>query len=470
MRLTAVSTADRLLPAAIGLRLRPVAEKIDNMLFGRDNAAVAQRITVFAFLVRVLSAAIALISQVILARIMGMFEYGIFVLVWTAMVIAGNITCFGFQVSVIRYVPQYREQGDMDRLRGVIYASRMIVFIISTVLAVAGISFVDTFADKMPVYYIAPFLLGMVLLPMIALGDYVAGLSRAQGWAMLSLLPVYIVRPVLILFFVVGAFWAGYAPTAINALIASIVACYLATLSALVQAIRYTPAEHKTGPRAFEMKTWFAVSLPIFLVEGFYFTMTNADVLMVGAYMKPEQVAVYFAAVKILALVHFVNFAVRAGAAQRFSTLLHSSDKTELSKFARQTVHWMFWPSLFMAIVMVALGDDLLRLFGGEFADGLKLMGVLALGIVIRAAVGPCESVLTMTGQERICALAYGVALGVNLSLNVFLIPIYGLIGAAIATAFAMAVEALMLSIIVKRRLGFAMFVLAPSSKPGTKG
>ena len=470
MRLTAVSTTNRMLPAGISQRLQPIAEKIDHMLLGRDNAAIAQRITVFAFLVRIVSAAIALISQVILARMMGMFEYGIFVLVWTAMVIAGNITCFGFQVSIIRFVPQYREQGDLDRLRGVIYASRMMVFMISTVLAIAGLALVQTFSEIMPVYYIAPFLLGIVLLPMIAMGDYVAGLSRSQGWAMLSLLPVYIVRPVLILVFVIGAIWAGYAPTANNALLASIAACYVATLGSLIQALRSTPIEHKKGPRKLELKTWFAVSLPIFLVEGFYFTMTNADVLMVGAYMQPEQVAVYFAAVKILALVHFVNFAVRAGAAQRFSTLLHSGDRTQLSVFARQTVNWVFWPSLFMAIIMVLLGQDLLRLFGGEFVDGYKLMVILAIGIVLRAAVGPCESVLTMTGQERICALAYGVALGVNLGLNVLLIPIYGLIGAALATALAMAVEAIMLSIIVKQRAGIVMFVLAPFfSAPSAK-
>jgi O-antigen/teichoic acid export membrane protein len=462
VRLTAVDTTDRVLPVAISQRLRPVAEKIDTMLFGRDNAAVAQRITVFAFLIRVVSAAIALFSQVILARMMGTFEYGIFVLVWTAMVIAGNITCFGFQVSIIRFVPEYREKGDMDRLRGVIYASRMIVFIISTVLAVAGISLVQAFAGQMPVYYIAPFMLGVILLPMIAMGDYVAGLSRSQGWAMLSLLPVYIVRPILILLFVIGFIWAGYAPTANNALLASIAACYVATLGALVHALRATPDTHKNGPRKLEIKTWFAVSLPIFLVEGFYFTMTNADVLMVGAYMQPDQVAIYFAAVKILALVHFVNFAVRAGAAQRFATLLHSEDKTQLSLFARQTVQWMFWPSLVMAIIMVLLGKELLLLFGGDFADGHKLMGILAIGIVVRSAVGPCESVLTMTGQERICALAYGAALAVNLGLNVVLIPLYGLIGAALATALAMVVEAVMLSLIVKRRAGITMFVLAP--------
>ncbi|MGL4405571.1 MAG: lipopolysaccharide biosynthesis protein, partial [Notoacmeibacter sp.] len=212
-------------------------------------------------------------------------------------------------------------------------------------------------------------------------------------------------------------------------------------------------------------KNWVAVSLPIFLVEGFYFTMTNADVLMVGYFLTPEKVAIYFAAVKILALVHFVNFAVRAGAAQRFATLVYSGDQAGLSSFARQTVQWMFWPSLFMAVIMVGLGQELLWLFGGEFVDAYKLMIILALGIVARASVGPCESVLTMTGQERICAWAYGAALCVNIALTIVLIPLYGLIGAAIATATAMVVEAVMLSIIVKRRTGILMFVLATPPK-----
>lgn len=465
MRLSAVSTAERILPGAISLRFRPVAEKIDYILSGKDNAAIAQRITVFAFLVRVLSAAIALISQVILARLMGTFEYGIFVLVWTAMVIAGNITCLGFQVSVIRFVPQYRESGDIERLRGVLFSSRLVVFVVSTTLALIGLLAIKLFSSSIEPYYLAPFLLGIVLLPMIALGDYVSGLSRAQGWAMLSLLPVYIFRPVLILLFAIGAIWAGYAPTATNALIATIAATYAATLGSLFLARRYTPTDQKKGPRKIEFKHWLAVSLPIFLVEGFYFTMTNADVLIVGAYLPPEQVAIYFAAVKILALVHFVNFAVRAGAAQRFATLVHAGDNQGLAAFAKLTVQWMFWPSLFMAVIMVGLGQELLWLFGGAFVDGYQLMIILALGIVARASVGPCESVLTMTGQEQICAWAYGLALGVNIVLTMILIPMYGLIGAAFATAMGMVVEAVILSIIVRRRSGFMMFVLAPQAK-----
>lgn len=465
MRLTAVSTADRLLPSGIRQRLLPLAEKVDRLVYGRDSAAVAQRLALSAFVVRVLSAAIALVSQVVLARMMGTFEYGIFVLVWTAMVIAGSISCFGFQVSVIRFVPQYREQGDIARLRGVVFASSWFVLGASTLLALAGWLAVEMFQSRIEPYYLTPFLFGVVLLPMIALGDYVTGLSRAHGWAMLSLVPIYIVRPLLILFFVMAAILAGAEPSAENALIASIAATYVATIGAAFSLQSKTPAELRAGPRTFEMKHWVAVSLPIFLVEGFYFTMTNADVLMIGLYLPPEQVAVYFAAVKILALVHFVNFAVRAGAAQRFSALVHSGDMAGLGRFARQTVHWMFWPSVFMAAIMIGLGDILLLLFGGEYVGGHQLMIVLTLGIVARAAAGPCESVLTMSGHEKVCAVAYGGALAANMVLNFLLIPHFGLMGAAIATAAAMVIEAVGLSLLVWWQTGIVMFVFAPRAR-----
>ena len=49
---------------------------------------------------------------------MGSFEYGIFVLVWTTMIIVGNLACLGFHTSVIRFIPEYREKGMMDELRG----------------------------------------------------------------------------------------------------------------------------------------------------------------------------------------------------------------------------------------------------------------------------------------------------------------------------------------------------------------
>ena len=61
----------------------------------------------------------------------------------------------------------------------------------------------------------------------------------------------------------------------------------------------------------------------------------------------------------------------------------------------------------------------------------------------------------------------YAAALLANLLLNVTLIPIYGLSGAAFATTGAMVVEAILLHVAVRRTFGIILFAFAdPHARP----
>ncbi|MEP9387828.1 lipopolysaccharide biosynthesis protein [Mesorhizobium sp. KR9-304] len=465
MRFSAATTADRLLPERLALRARPLLGRIDAVLFSADERGEAGRMSVIAFIIRIVSAAIAFISQVFLARWMGSFEYGIFVLVWVTMVIAGNVSCLGFHTSVIRFVPEYREKGMLAELRGILIASRLFVLVASTAIAAVGGLCVVLLAPHIESYYVVPFVLGFVCLPMIALSDVLQGLSRANSWAVFALSPTYLVRPVLILVLMAAALAAGYRPDAKAALIVAIVATYLTTLWQFAGVTTRLDRKLPAGPRTMHFREWFVVSLPIFLVESFFFLLTNADVLMVGFFMEPDDVAVYFATVKTLALVHFVYFAVKAGVAQRYAAYMHG-DPGKLAAFARDTVSWTFWPSLAMAIVVLALGEPILWLFGPGFDAGYPLLFLLVVGVVARAAVGPCESLLTMTGNQNICAMVYAMTLVLNIGLSVLLIPAFGLWGAAIATTASMLFEAAALSFTVWIRLGVVMAIFAPAGSP----
>src|SRR5690606_29601901 len=123
---------------------------------------------------------------------------------------------------------------------------------------------------------------GFVGLPLIALSDMLQGISRANSWAVFALSPTYLVRPVLILALMGAALAAGYLPDARTALIAAIMATYLTTIWQLVGVTGRIDRKLPAGPRTVHFREWFAVSLPIFLVESFFFLLTNADVLMVG--------------------------------------------------------------------------------------------------------------------------------------------------------------------------------------------
>lgn len=464
MRFSATTTGDRWLPERLALRARPLLEQVDQLLFSADERGAAKRMSLVAFAIRIVSAAIAFLSQVLLARWMGGFEYGIFVLVWISMVIIGTLSCFGFQTTVIRYIPQYRERNQLARLRGVLIASPVFALISSSFVAFCGGATVLLLADSIENYYVIPFCLGIVCLPMLALSDVLHGISRANSQAIAALAPIYIIRPVLILLLMVSAILAGYEPSAKTAIISAIAATYITTLIQIFGVRADVYDKIPPGIKKIRMREWLAVSLPIFLVEGFFFLLTNSDVLMVGHYMEPGDVAIYFASVKTLALVHFVYFAVKAGVAQRYAGFAHG-DRSQLASFARETVTWTFWPSLAMALLVLAIGKPILGLFGPEFQQGYPLLFVLAAGIVARSAVGPAESLLTMTGNQKICAVVYAGALAVNIGLNVLLIPLYGLMGTAIATGTAMVFEAAVLSLTVWLRLGIVMVVFLPTPK-----
>lgn len=461
MRFSAATTAERLLPQRLALRARPLFTKVDAILFAADERGEASRVSLIAFAIRIFSAVIAFVSQVALARWMGSFEYGIFVLVWTTMIIAGNLSCLGFHTSVIRFIPEFRERRMLDELRGILIASRLFVLVASTLIAAFGALFIWMMSPSIESYYVVPFMLGIVCLPMIALSDLLQGISRANAWAFSALSPTYITRPILILVFMGAALLLGYQANAVTAVIAAILATYATTITQLISVTARVDRRVPDGPRRTHLWSWFAVSLPIFLVESFFFLLTNADVLMVGAFMDPNSVAIYFAAVKTLALVHFVYFAVKAGVAQRYAAFTHG-DPQRLAAFARETVSWTFWPSLAMAALVLLIGEPMLRLFGPGFDAGFPLLFPLVLGVVARAAVGPAESLLTMSGNQNVCAGVYALTLALNVALSVALIPALGLWGAAIATAAAMVFEAAALSFTVWRRLGIVMAIFLP--------
>jgi O-antigen/teichoic acid export membrane protein len=449
------------------LRPKPVADFLlagtslaRKIIDGNDDRSISQRTVVFVFAIRVFSAVIAYLSQVLLARWIGEFEYGIFVAVWVGVLVLGCLSCMGVQAAIIRFISEYMTLGRFRLLRGVLLWSFMFCLSFSTVLAVSGALVVHHFADSIASVYVAPILLAALCVPMVAMQELQDGIARAFDLPGTAIVPTFILRPVMILV-IVGIFiLSGIEPDACATLIAAIVATWMASiLQFIFLALRLSKIIPE-GSRAYRPGKWLMISLPILLVEGFYGLLTNTDILFVSYYMAPDEVAVYFAAVKTLALAHFVYFAVRAGSTHRIAAYRAAGDREQYERFIRETIHWTFWPSLVFAVAMVGIGKYFLLLFGPAFVEGADLLWILALGVMIRASVGAAESVLTMSGEQKNCALIYGLTFAVNVVLNWALIPVYGLHGAAIATTAAMAFEAAALYAAAKRKLDLHIFVI----------
>src|SRR6185295_12082789 len=104
----------------------------------RGDTSRAQRIAGAAFGIRLTSAAVVYLSQVVLARWMGGFEFGVYIYVWTWVLLAGELIHLGLPLAAQRFIPQYRAAASQDELRGFVFGARRVAFAFSTAVMLVG--------------------------------------------------------------------------------------------------------------------------------------------------------------------------------------------------------------------------------------------------------------------------------------------------------------------------------------------
>jgi O-antigen/teichoic acid export membrane protein len=439
-------------------------EAVRAWLADHSDRSRAQRAAGTAFLIRVASAALVYLTQVVLARWMGSFEFGVYVYVWTWVLLLGGVVDFGLASSAQRFIPQYTGLKQFALLRGFLSGSRWIVLAIATAWALLGAAGVWLFNGWIHSYEVMPLYLACVAVPLFTLGRTQDGIARSYDWINLALMPAYIIRSLLLIAGMAAAYALKLPTDASTAMFVALATTWLTVVAQTLVINRRLKWQVPPGPKAYLPRVWLAVSVPIFMVEGFYMLLTYADVLVLQQFRPPEEVAVYYAAAKTLALVAFVYFSVSAAVAHRFSEYHISGDKAALSAFLADSIRWTFWPSLAATVIILALGKPFLWLFGPQFVDGYYLMFILAVGPLARATVGPVERLLNMVGEQRACARVYAAAFITNIALCVILIPLFGVAGAAIAISAAMMLESVLLFWVTRRRLGLHVFIWRPKS------
>jgi len=431
----------------------PLQQKLDTIINGDGDSQKSQRGALLAFIIRIASAAIAFFSQVLLARWIGAHEYGVFTYVWVWINIIGILCAAGFATSVVRFVPEYLQSGKNDLVRGFIHTGRWFSFIMGLVASLAGFALLYLFEDSVSEYYRVPAAIALIALPAFSLTDFQDGVGRSQGWIDLALVPPYIIRPFLLFTFIGGAVAIGWSKNAETAVYAAIAATWITVvLQYLMQKKRMANAV-PSGARQYKFKFWLKVSLPVIAIESFALMMTNMDILLLDLFVPPDQIAVYFAAARTIALIAFVHFSVTAAVTPKFTTLYAEGDIEGLRGFLNESRKWTFIPSLIGGIVLLTLGKPILWLFGSEFMVGYPAMFALVVGLLARSFAGPLQGLMIATGQQNTAAMAMGSVVLVNLAFNLLLIPRFGLVGAATATAISFSIESLLLYVAARRVL-----------------
>src|SRR6266481_10082425 len=106
--------------------------------FGIGKDGLVQRLAGLVFLIRVVSAVLAYGTQILLARWMGGFEFGICVCVWTWVLLLGSSVDLGLASAAQRLIPEYVQQKKLACLRGFLFGSRWLSMGAATIVAGCG--------------------------------------------------------------------------------------------------------------------------------------------------------------------------------------------------------------------------------------------------------------------------------------------------------------------------------------------
>lgn len=447
-------------PDRLPARFQRIGYKIADKL-GDAHLAGVVRGAALVMGIRIAGAGIALLSQVLLARWMGAFEYGIFAYVWVWVVILGIVVPMGFGTSVLRFIPEYKAKEKWRRLAGVMKASFGIVALLGAATAAAGLLLLWALGPYVESYYVWPLAIALLCVPGFALMDWQEGAARAFGWVNLAYVPNYIVRPLAIVVIAGGILFFTGSATGLEVTLGALAATFVTMFVQRFLLSRRVSREVPDAKPVYHVRHWVAISAPLVLVEGLFLLLTNTDIVLLGYFVTPDEIGIYFAATRIANLMAFIQFSIAALAVPKFAELHGAGKHEELQAFVHGSTQWVFWPTLAAGVVLLLGGEFALGLFGKNFEAGYPLLWLLMLGFVARAATGSTEYLLNMTGNQNAVAWTYGVAAVGNLALNFLLVPSFGLVGAAAATAISIVTSTLWLAVIVKRRLGIDAFVLA---------
>src|SRR3954469_3011060 len=205
----------------------PLSGRLRSLLGGSNEASVTRRLAGTIFIIRVISAALAYLSQVLLARWMGGSDYGVYVYVWTWVLLLGSMMDFGLSASAQKIIPEYRTRGEHALLRGFLSGSRWMTFAVSSLVSLLLAGMVKTLSTWIEPNAVVPLYIGCLTLPAFVVANTQDGIARSHDWMRLGLMPQFIVRQTLIIGITAGAFALGFRLGAAVAMLASAAAVWI---------------------------------------------------------------------------------------------------------------------------------------------------------------------------------------------------------------------------------------------------
>ena len=406
-----------------------------------------------ALLFRLSGLGLIFLLQVMLARLMGPSNYGDYTVIITTVNLLLVLSVFGFDSSILRFLPSFIAKKDYSSANGFVRFSYRMITILSILCSIGLFIFLLTKAKKNNIAFSEGLFWGVLLIPFLAFVYQASAVLRSLNKIKTSLLSVYFLFPVLMGLTCLYYYYSNDRLTVDAAMLinlgCSAVICIFINRRARKVLKEQAPSENLT----FESRKWISVSSILFFTTAFDLLLRQSDILMVSYFLGNTKAGYYSVAAKLALLASLGLSVADYVFMPKIAALFESRQLMKLQQFVRNSSLQILSITLPVVFLLFLGGKWILGFFGNAFSFSYVPLVILLCGQVINAMTGMVGGLMSMTGYQKTFFAFYFFAFIIQFTLNIILIPIFDIVGAAIGSSLAMIFLNICAYIFVKKKL-----------------
>lgn len=410
---------------------------------------------IVALALRIVAAACSFAFGIITARLLGIDDFGVVSVLLGFVNVGVVISLLGHETLATREVAALRQSdvahsGDLASSYARLASHQVWLTGLMVLCAMLFIVPLFPIGQRAGVQYL-PILL---LIPLVARTRLSQGLIRGAHRASLALVPDGIVRPGLAVaiyscLLYVGS-KSGFVAVMVICALVALLTGWRWELSALAVS---SPTASKAIRSGIAQTKAISFSLPIFGSSLIAVLVSQVALISTGLLSTPADAGLYAAAERFALAAALVGQAIYLAVASRLAALHASGEALQLQALIRRVTRGVAAATLLLSVTLVFAAEPLLSIYGKEFSGAVPVLQVLLISIICDACAGPTGQVLLMTRNEKDHFVAILLSLAIQLVLIAWLLPIYGVIGAAWAVVGSTVAWNCLMMYFIKRRL-----------------
>jgi O-antigen/teichoic acid export membrane protein len=379
------------------------------------------------------------IYTALLARWVGPEFLGIYSLANSIMLISEVFAKMGLETGIMRFVSRLNPKLDKDKINLLIGSALKMTTIFSLSIMVMLILFSGTIVDN---YFNKQKLLKSVLIifaiaiPFNSLIQISA--FATQGFKRLKYKTIItqFLNPTILLVTMIFCYW--FMPKEYSITIPILATGIIGFLFMFMILKNISGLKNNQIIKSKINYELLKFSYPLMFVTILQTLMHWMDILMIGYFTDPLTVGLYHPAARTAGLLQALLLSFLSIYAPLVSQFHNEGENAKLSNTYQLVNRWLLIFAIPISAIFILFPEKVLFLFGPEYLESSQVLVILTIGTFIQAILGVAGPTLSMSGFTKLVLFNSIGTFILNFGLNIWLIPIYGILGAAIATLISL--------------------------------